>query len=54
MTNPENFDEGLTQVAKGKFKAGKSLEQKVPITEFNKDMSKEERDYYGKEFDDER
>jgi len=30
------------------------LETDVKITEFNKHMSKEEREYYGEEFDDDR
>ena len=30
------------------------LKEKTKITEFNKDMSQEERDYYGEEFDETR
>lgn len=36
---------------KKEIKVKESLEEKVPITEFNKDMSKEERQYYGDCYD---
>ena len=49
----QEFDEQLRK-ENWEEKARRNNEEEVKITDFNRHMSKEERDYYGEYFDDKR